>query len=41
MPTLVLDPRHWLTDDGHFLVDNPRLYRRMLRIPGSSSMAAR
>lgn len=25
-------PWHWLTEDGHFLVDNPRLYRRMLRI---------
>lgn len=32
MPTLVVDPWHWLTEDGHFLVDNPRLYRRMLRI---------
>ena len=32
MPTLVVDPWHWLTDDGHFLIDNPRLYRRMLRI---------
>ncbi len=29
---LVVDPWHWLTEDGHFLVDNPRLYRRMLRI---------
>ena len=32
MPTLVVDPWHWLTEDGHFLVDKPRLYRRMLRI---------
>lgn len=29
---LVVDPWDWLTEDGHFLVDNPRLYRRMLRI---------
>ena len=29
---LVVDPWDWLTKDGHFLVDNPRLYRRMLRI---------
>lgn len=29
---LVVDPWHWLTKDGHFLVDNPRLYRQMLRI---------
>ncbi|MGD0680092.1 MAG: hypothetical protein ABSC94_32320 [Polyangiaceae bacterium] len=29
---LVVDPWHWLTEDGQFLVDNPRLYRRMLRI---------
>jgi hypothetical protein len=29
---LVVDPWHWLTEDGHFLVDNPRLYRQMLRI---------
>ena len=29
---LVVDPWHWLTEDGHFLVDNTRLYRRMLRI---------
>ena len=29
---LVVDPWHWLTEDGHFLFDNPRLYRRMLRI---------
>jgi hypothetical protein len=29
---LVVDPWHWLTEDGHFLVDHPRLYRRMLRI---------
>jgi hypothetical protein len=32
MPTLVVDPWHWLTKDGHFLFDNPRLHRRMLRI---------
>lgn len=32
MPTLVVDPWHWLTEDGHFLVDNSRLYRRTLRI---------
>jgi hypothetical protein len=29
---LVVDPWHWLTEDGEFVVDNPRLYRRMLRI---------
>ena len=29
---LVVDPWHWLTEDGDFLRDNPRLYRRMLRI---------
>jgi hypothetical protein len=29
---LVVDPWHWLDKDGHFIVDNPRLYRRMLRI---------
>jgi hypothetical protein len=29
---LVVDPWHWLTDDGHFTVDKARLYRRMLRI---------
>jgi hypothetical protein len=29
---LVVDPWDWLTEDGDFLVDNPRLYRRMLRI---------
>lgn len=29
---LVVDPWHWLTEDGHFLVDNPRLFRRMLRL---------
>lgn len=32
MALLIVDPWHWLTEDGHFLVDNPRLYRRMLRI---------
>jgi hypothetical protein len=29
---LTVDPWHWLTEDGHFLFDNPRLYRPMLRI---------
>lgn len=29
---LVVDPWHWLTEDGHFVVNNPRLYRQMLRI---------
>jgi hypothetical protein len=29
---LVVDPWHWLTEDGHFVTDNPRLYSRMLRI---------
>src|ERR1700677_4491887 len=29
---LVVDPWHWLTEDGDFLRDKPRLYRRMLRI---------
>ena len=29
---LTVDPWHWLTKDGEFLFDNPRLYRRMLRI---------
>jgi hypothetical protein len=32
MPTLVVDPWHWLTEDGHFIVNEPGLYRRMLRI---------
>lgn len=32
MATLVVDPWHWLTEDGQFVFDNPRLYRRMLRI---------
>src|SRR5678816_2262602 len=32
MPTLVVDPWDWLTKDGDFVRDNPRLYRRMLRI---------
>jgi len=31
LPILVVDPWHWPTGDGHF-VDNPTLYRRMLRI---------
>jgi hypothetical protein len=26
---LTVDPWHWLTEDGSFLFDNPRLYRRM------------
>lgn len=29
---LVVDPWHWLDKDGYFLVENPVLYRRMLRI---------
>ena len=29
---LVVDPWHWLTEDGDFVRDKPRLYRRMLRI---------
>ncbi len=29
---LVVDPWHWLTEEGDFLRDNPRLYRRMLRV---------
>lgn len=29
---LVVDPWHWLSEDGQFLVNNPVLYRRMLRI---------
>jgi hypothetical protein len=29
---LVVDPWHWLTKDGHFVLDNPRLYRQMLRV---------
>jgi hypothetical protein len=29
---LVVDPGHWLTEDGHFLVHGARLYRRMLHI---------
>jgi hypothetical protein len=32
MRTLVVDPWHWLTEDGCFIVENSRLYRRMLRI---------
>ena len=32
MPLLVVDPWHWLDKDGYLLVDNPVLYRRMLRI---------
>jgi len=24
---LVVDPWHWLTEDGSFLFENPRLYR--------------
>lgn len=29
---LVVNPWHWLKKDGSFLVDNPRLYKRMLRV---------
>ena len=29
---LVVDPWDWLDKEGYFLRDNPRLYRRMLRI---------
>jgi len=29
---LVVDPWDWLTHDGSLPYDNPRLYRRMLRI---------
>ena len=29
---LVVDPWHWLDKDGYFLVENPVLYRRMVRI---------
>jgi hypothetical protein len=29
---LIVDPWHWLTEDGDFVRDKPRLYRRMLRI---------
>ncbi len=32
MPLLVVDPWDWLDKDGQFLLDNPRLYRRTLRI---------
>jgi hypothetical protein len=32
LPMLVVDPWHWLTENGHFLVDNPRMFRRMLRV---------
>jgi hypothetical protein len=32
MPLLIVDPWHWLTKDGYLPVDNPRLYRRVLRI---------
>ncbi len=32
MPLLVVDPWDWLDEDGHFLFDNPRLYRRMRRV---------
>jgi hypothetical protein len=32
MPTLVIDPWRWLTEDGKFIVDKPGLYRRMRRI---------
>jgi hypothetical protein len=29
---LVVNPWHWLTKDGGFIVEEPRLYRRMFRI---------
>ena len=29
---LVVDPSHWLTKDGDLPFENPRLYRRVLRI---------
>lgn len=29
---LVVDPWHWLHPDGTFPVENPRLYRRILRV---------
>ena len=29
---LVVDPWHWLTKEGYLPVDNPRLYRRVLRV---------
>jgi hypothetical protein len=32
MPTLVVDPWHWLTEDGRLPVDDPGLYRRILRV---------
>ena len=31
-PMFVVDPWHWLTEEGDLLRDNPRLYRRMLRV---------
>ncbi len=30
--TLIVDIRHWLTEDGGLPFDNPRLYRAALRI---------
>jgi hypothetical protein len=32
MRMLVVDPWHWLTEDGNFFVEKPRIYRQMLRI---------
>jgi hypothetical protein len=29
---LVVDPWHWLSKEGEFLTDDPRLYCRMFRI---------
>jgi hypothetical protein len=29
---LVVDPRDWLHPDGTFPIENPRLYRRILRV---------
>ena len=29
---LVVDPWHWLHEDGSLPVENPRLYRRVLRV---------
>lgn len=32
MPTPVVDPWDWLTEDGNLPVEHPRLYRRVLRV---------
>ena len=29
---LVVDPWHWLTKEGDLPIENPRLYRRILRV---------